>query len=97
MKEIILPQGNIPIINGPTKFDLSYALFGGKIVKIKVQTSKLIKQTEDLDIFVLSIKANDNTREKWSGEISFATPPFEGKMAKIFYDTENKTGYINLF
>jgi hypothetical protein len=100
-----LPEGQFPITDGPSKYDLQASLFDGKIVQITcgitAKTSPNLKVTASfkiiprLKVIFQKIGVEDGSHDSWFGEVYFCEPNYENEHRKFYYDTRRRTGHIS--
>lgn len=99
-----LPEGQIQITNGPSKFDLMASLFDGKIVEITCDftvrtagnpsTSAKFKIYPKFNVIFTKIGIEDGSHDSWIGEIYFVSPAYENERRRFYYDTRKRTGHV---
>lgn len=99
-----LPEGQFPIVDGPSKYDLQASLFDGKIVQITcgitAKTSSNLKVAANfnviprLKVIFQTIGVEDGSHDSWIGEVYFCEPSYENVRRKFYYDTRRRTGHI---
>jgi len=95
-----LPEGNIQITDGPSKFDLMCSLFDGKKVQISCDfnwrdQNRKFKISPKLTVVFQKIGIEDGSRESWVGEVYFCDENYQHQRRKFYYSSKKRTGMID--
>ena len=90
--------GQINLVDGPSKFDLMLALFDKSSPERRVNFKSLAGST--FDCSVLSVRAEDGSRESWEIEGWASLVPVSGgqlvmqRYVKVYFHTGRRRGII---
>lgn len=79
-------MSSVNIVNGPSKFDLTQALFVWKPIKPKVNFS--FSKGYDVSAVILSVQSEDGSGESWNIEGYVGN----NQRFKAYYRTDRRTG-----
>ena len=99
-----LPEGQFPITDGPSKYDLQASLFDGKVVKITCEfnastssntvVAAKFKFLPVLEVIFMEIGVEDGSHDSWIGEVYFVSPNYENIRRRFYYNSRKRTGHI---
>lgn len=94
-----LPEGSFQITDGPSKSDLMFSVFDGKVVKITCDIfpslNGSLKICPKLDVIFSMIGAEDGSHESWIGSVLFCDGEYTHEHRSFYYSSKKRTGVIH--